>query len=182
MKSGLMMPPWLCQSSYILQRGRTWRNCSHRAPSQHSQTLEIWNWQGSGLLLYIQGSLLISPTCRIKPAQFWRMDSINITTWSSLHMGHVWSQLLNLPAKPAWIILNCVPLQTPSVPQMSPRDHDKICSLLIPPPGSTDFVSVAKNLCDLQAQSQYAKDCVRPIASSTHHNLQTVLKRCVLLP
>lgn len=97
-------------------------------------------------------------------------------------MGHVWSQLLNLSAKLAWIILSCVPLQTPSVPQKSPKENDRLRFLLIPPPGTRDFVSGAKNLHDLQAQSQYAKDYVRPIASSTHHNLQTVLKRCVFLP
>lgn len=101
--------------------------------------------------------------------------------------GEVWTHDLYLPAKTAWIILNSVPLQTPSVSQMFPRDHEKLCLPLLPIERGSQvtlpkLVSVNKNLCDLQAQFLYAKGYDRSIAPTIHHNLETVLKRGVLPP
>lgn len=94
----------------------------------------------------------------------------------------MWYQVQNLLAKAAWIILKSVPLQTPGMSQVFPRDHEKLCLPLFPlqsPETLSKFVSINKFLGDLQAQFPCARNDDRPISSSTHHNLETVLQRSV---
>lgn len=135
MKFGLMFFPWLCYSSCVLQRGKTWRNCSeHKVTQPHQCTPRLWT-SGAGKEL---GSCSV---CRASPClpPFIEESQSHFGPWTPLisppgavsRWGRVWYQLQNMPAKAAWIIFNSVPHQTPSVSQLFPGDYEKLCLPLL---------------------------------------------------
>lgn len=166
--------PLVLYSSCMLQSDKTWRNCSEHKVTQPHQTISrLWR-SGAGKELSFC-SVPRAPPC-LHP--FIEKSHSHSCPWTPLisppgavyTWGYEWYQLQNLPAKPAWIILNSVPLQTPSVSQMSPRDHEKLCPT----------VSTCKGLWQInstqhtpQSSDSFKKGCV---ASLTDWNFSSRLK------